>query len=614
MRAPAPLNRTPQPMTMQWLLLLVALCCQTRAMGPLSSSGMLKSEAHESLNLRDYSIPESTIQAWTTFAKELAQARSEFKNNQTKYNEFCAQRKIWQRPKYRFPRKRNLSSSSYEELLDNAIRTQWALANHYQFTSIAQAQNSAFASMGLDRVANKFYQALASNKKSKLVWGFMGTSVMSGQDNCYDVTLAPLLARKLQTILGLEVEVRNQGQNGDSPDQTMQLLCAQSTLGVNDVDFLHVWYPMMPQAQFAFKDFFLRNWYLNPQSKLAQVTMFDDSAFGGLEEFESAGLLTKINWNPDYQQRFVSVWPPSEAWGQIGDGFCHDKTREGIPAVMKQNWHYGPMGFEQLSDGLLMFYNAALIQALQLLIKKQVFNPIDEIKVPTKWSSVLQRECTNTCGHRQCFSAHQTESSEFAFACENLLRYKPIVCATGNGPQFQPGNDLFRDWNGRTVKATDTSTPWLTQEKYAQRGECSAFRDEGFAFKASKVTDLTDWLEFEYPSSALVLPETAVVNVMVCHGQRGLLPFATSLGSEWQVNLRVFRANGSLVYEHTTRNLTTASHVAMRPCIVLVQGRDRLALPGFRSGIKLAVQFAYAGSSQQDLLPKEIVIGNLFFF
>lgn len=125
------------------------------------------------------------------------------------------------------------------------------------------------------------------------------------------------------------------------------------------------------------------------------------------------------------------------------------------------------------------------------------------------------------------------------------------------------------------------------------------------------MTRLTDWLEFQYPASAQVLPDTAVVNVMVCHGQRSLLPFAQSLGGGWEINLRVFRPNGSLVYEHTTRNLTAASHAVMQPCVVLVQARDRLVLPAFRPGTKFAVQFANPGG---DALPREIVIGNVILF
>jgi hypothetical protein len=85
-------------------------------------------------------------------------------------------------------------------------------------------------------------------QRKRLVLGFQGSSVMSGQDNCFDFNYANTMRRQLARLLafaGVDVEVRNMGQNGDGPDMGTQMLCAPDTLGP-DVDVLTLWYPMIP--------------------------------------------------------------------------------------------------------------------------------------------------------------------------------------------------------------------------------------------------------------------------------------------------------------------------------------------------------------------------------
>lgn len=85
-------------------------------------------------------------------------------------------------------------------------------------------------------------------------------------------------------------------------------------------------------------------------------------------------------------------------------------------------------------------------------------------KLPPKRSLAVERECTNTCGWRQCTSMNQAKSPLYGFACEARMEHKPVICVTGNHPQFQKPNmaELIEVWHAKTKPAASqhASVPW----------------------------------------------------------------------------------------------------------------------------------------------------------
>jgi hypothetical protein len=105
----------------------------------------------------------------------------------------------------------------------------------------SNAMYAGNASASANRLGERFARKIAS-KASRLVIGFMGSSVMSGQDNCHGLILSETLRRALDGLLRpfqMSVEPRNMGQNGDGPDMGTQMLCGLDTLGP-DLDLLVV--------------------------------------------------------------------------------------------------------------------------------------------------------------------------------------------------------------------------------------------------------------------------------------------------------------------------------------------------------------------------------------
>jgi len=97
-----------------------------------------------------------------------------------------------------------------------------------------------------NRLGQIFAQKIA-RKDSMLTVGFMGSSVMSGQDNCHGLILSETFRTQMNRLIApfqMSVDPRNMGQNGDGPDMGTQMLCAYDTLGA--LDLLVAWYPMIP--------------------------------------------------------------------------------------------------------------------------------------------------------------------------------------------------------------------------------------------------------------------------------------------------------------------------------------------------------------------------------
>jgi len=173
--------------------------------------------------------------------------------------------------------------------------------------------------------------------KKKLVLGFQGSSVMSGQDNCHYWIYSETLKRHFTRILspyGIVVEARNMGQNGDGTDQMTQLLFAPDVLGA-DVDIQTIWYPMMPNASPAEQAMLLRRW-IN-QKTFVHIMTFDSRDW---KEFTDYFFQMTQSWEDNGIYNLALHWGGGweGGWSKHGDGRCHLVTREDQDGVWMWNW------------------------------------------------------------------------------------------------------------------------------------------------------------------------------------------------------------------------------------------------------------------------------------
>jgi len=203
--------------------------------------------------------------------------------------------------------------------------------------------------------------------RKRLVLGFVGTSMMAGNDNCYYWTYAETLRRALARVLaplGVAVEARNLGQDGSTNvDQHAQLLCMPDMLG-DDVDVVSLWYHLIDPVPFAESSMFARR-------LVARGFFFHVLAFSQ-HDWNSFSMLFSDYMFPVSTAWFVQQpayddalhWA-SMSWGKHGDGRCHLQTREGADGVFMLNWHFGPLGMQMLVDTAMNTYAAALERLVQ---------------------------------------------------------------------------------------------------------------------------------------------------------------------------------------------------------------------------------------------------------
>ena len=190
------------------------------------------------------------------------------------------------------------------------------------------------------------------------------------------------------------------------------------------------------------KDMMLRSFYRF--SNVAHIT-YVDGCFD-FETWKEVGQLTEITWIR--KREFYWLPDPKEIpWGERGDAFCSPHTREGRIGVIKQNWHYGPLGFQYIADGMLWLYTSAMLRALNWIANSQKPPPKPSLPFfPTTQSNLVKYECTRTCPHKVCGNAVGVEDTPFGLICNDSQVTWPFVCGTGYGPQWSPYSDINRDW------------------------------------------------------------------------------------------------------------------------------------------------------------------------
>lgn len=217
---------------------------------------------------------------------------------------------------------------------------------------------------------NRYTKLIAGKikRKEKLRVATFGTSVMAGQDNCYNSTFTPTFQRALSQVTGLEVEVFNLAQNGDGDAMSPQLICSDAMLDLDTIDMIVAYWDMIPQSRRDIHEEILKQWL----NKGILVTFLSDEPkwLHGLWNYAKSGVqfvvLRHADQKPDRygdQESFPGIigFPNLNPWyrhvgghwGKHDTGRCHLKTREGFDAVLMQNWHPGALTNQIFSDVII---------------------------------------------------------------------------------------------------------------------------------------------------------------------------------------------------------------------------------------------------------------------
>jgi len=216
-----------------------------------------------------------------------------------------------------------------------------------------------------------------------------------------------------------------------------------------------------------------------------------------------------------------------------------------------QNWHLGPIGLQILVDEVVFLYAEAVEMALESIVARQDLPPL-----PQRVSSIISNRQLGAYNPTYWCAKHDKSNTDvyrlplpyYLYYCgmtnDELVALR-VHCATGshpqfNGPGFELGNDMFlpaqgdanpfpaignnaAKWEYNRIKRP-SGIGYATEAKesgYAQRPECSAFIDIGFAVVTSKPAAETEWLTFRVPDRAAeTLRGAKRVNIYLCEGQR----------------------------------------------------------------------------------------------
>lgn len=171
--------------------------------------------------------------------------------------------------------------------------------------------------------------------KQTFTIAILGSSVMSGMDNCWDLSYPPLLQRTYDKIFSvfnnedIRVEVKPAGQNGDGAGTHAQMNCAWNIF--SEYDILQLGYWMIPVTSIDQELLFRRSIALGRHVHSLNGLKFKSS----LESYYSNGVLQLGNWEEPFYNDNFPWWPKKKKhWGRQGNGRCKLKTREGADGTL----------------------------------------------------------------------------------------------------------------------------------------------------------------------------------------------------------------------------------------------------------------------------------------
>lgn len=219
--------------------------------------------------------------------------------------------------------------------------------------------------------------------KENITVGIMGTSVFSGMDNCYASTYGPTVERALNRLmkpLGVHVNVRNAASNGDGMATAPQLACSDSIFNLEEIDMMHMFWDMIPQAPLDVQKGVMDAWL---SRNILPFYFSNGQGWSSNEKYLERGVLRSKFRNPSpdpsrYSKEddfpgikgyhALNPWYRNLKgghWGKHDDGRCHLQTREGFDGVFMQNWHPGPLTNQMYSDSFTFYFAKALLLALE---------------------------------------------------------------------------------------------------------------------------------------------------------------------------------------------------------------------------------------------------------
>mmetsp|Transcript_37125 Transcript_37125/g.62490 ORF Transcript_37125/g.62490 Transcript_37125/m.62490 type:complete len:691 (-) Transcript_37125:665-2737(-) len=372
--------------------------------------------------------------------------------------------------------------------------------------------------------------------KKPFVIAVAGTSIMAGMDNCFAKTYGPMLTRILEPFfkgMGIGVEVRNSGQNGDGPAMEDTTQCIKQVMGA-DVDILQITYVMITPAPPADYEAFIRR-TISDGTLLHATHRIDTTILeeADREAYHRSGLMdfTKEGLSMLDFDKTLYPWFPSLGrahWGRVDDGYCHITTRDGSEGTIMQNWHPGPLGFQVYMDTLLHPYMDGFIRAMAMLEEKDAA----ALKIEFPVDANLYTMGTPLPPPSQCKKAEFAEHPMCKGETDHGFTDGP-TCAVGQNPSWGIGSNLT-DW---LVPAGDATNPfkgdssWAIKaikksssiggcrdklqmrdpSAYKERPDCSGHLDTGDAFVGTKTSG---WL-------TLKLPDMTKGDIQVCNFRKG---------------------------------------------------------------------------------------------
>eukprot|EP00976_Prorocentrum_cordatum_P089034 1187584-Prorocentrum_minimum.AAC.1 len=304
----------------------------------------------------------------------------------------------------------------------------------------------------VDAIAKRLVRKVIHRKP--FVIAVAGVSIMAGMDNCFAKSYGPMLTRYLEPFfkaMGVNIDVRNSGQNGDGPSMEDTITCIKSVMG-DDVDILQIDYVMIDIAPPADYETFIRKTITD--GTLVHAAHRVDQAIGSLpadrEAYYKSGLMQFKNEHNsvegmsilDADPALFPWWPKlgRAHWGRPGDGRCHMTTRDGSDGTLMQDWHPGPLGFQVYIDTFLYTYMDAFARAMDMLDGKD----INALKAELPADANLYEKAPPLPSPVQCKAQEMAEHPLCKGEADHGFTNGPF-CAVGQNPSWGVGTNLT-DW------------------------------------------------------------------------------------------------------------------------------------------------------------------------
>eukprot|EP00924_Labyrinthula_sp_SR-Ha-C_P010356 maker-scaffold_23-snap-gene-4.53-mRNA-1 protein AED:0.29 eAED:0.29 QI:0/0.66/0.5/0.75/1/1/4/549/732 len=404
------------------------------------------------------------------------------------------------------------------QLLREEIIKYYEIENEEQFTKLFDTLSPNVNTEEFQKYNSKFGKLILSKilNKKDLVFAFLGSSVFSGQDNCWNYSYPKQFERIFQKIFSIfphtNIIARPGGQNGDGAAVHQQFKCAVSNFGEFDVIQTGLWMiPVDSQDHASFlEEMFLQGRLVHA---LAEVNFLTERSRP--KWYENGGMEFLGGWADGYdlEEHIFPWWPRArdgQHWGRQGDGRCHVYNREGADGTYMQNWHPGALGFQMMLDKIIYYYSFGIEEAMDLIIEemdeqKEKFN-IEQLKRKVHWQ---RKRAKVTCASgfqprytddEKNFGSWVESGGLLESEDEFRLRKKRI----------ENPNWFFQKIKGQSNLGQCRDPSFRANNSvYKSRSECTSHPDLGYGWVSNNEKMIKDWL-------VLNLPQISARSMFLC--------------------------------------------------------------------------------------------------